>query len=44
MSPAILLFAAALLGSDTPPPAAAPADKPATPAPAKDANAVAAAD
>ncbi len=38
MSPAILLFAAALLGSDTPPSAAAPADKPATPAPAKAGN------
>ena len=34
MSPAILLFAAALLGSDSPPPAAAPAN----PAPAKTAN------
>ena len=34
MSPAILLFAAALLGSDSPQPAAAPA----TPAPAKAAN------
>jgi cyclophilin family peptidyl-prolyl cis-trans isomerase len=38
MSPAILLFAAALLGSDTPQPATAPATAPAPPATAKSAN------